>query len=83
MKKPYTLHIDCRVDTTPARVHARIAEQLHFPVYYGANLDALQDCLSEVLLERRVVVEWRDTPASKRSKGLRAIHTLLSRIAST
>lgn len=31
-----------------AAMHADIQEKLRFPDYYGKNLDALQDCLSDV-----------------------------------
>ena len=30
------------------QAHAYIAEKLSFPEYYGANLDALWDCLGEL-----------------------------------
>ncbi len=29
-------------------IHDRLAEALRFPAYYGRNLDALYDCLTEV-----------------------------------
>ena len=29
-------------------VHAYLADELGFPAYYGANLDALNDCLGDV-----------------------------------
>lgn len=32
----------------PAAMHADIAAALQFPSYYGANLDALNDCLGDV-----------------------------------
>ncbi len=36
---------------TKASLHTYVARKLHFPDYYGNNLDALHDCLNE-----------RDTP---------------------
>lgn len=33
---------------TAAQLHAEIARQLNLPEYYGANLDALHDCLTEI-----------------------------------
>ena len=29
-------------------IHEQLAQELHFPEYYGKNLDALYDCLTEV-----------------------------------
>jgi hypothetical protein len=36
---------------TPADMHADIARALDFPGYYGANLDALEDCLRDVAVQ--------------------------------
>ncbi len=33
---------------TPAMAHAHLAELLDFPEYYGANLDALYDVLTDI-----------------------------------
>ena len=33
---------------TKADLHAYLAAELAFPDYYGANLDALHDCLSDI-----------------------------------
>lgn len=34
--------------TTREETHAYLAKTMGFPEYYGANLDALADCLSEI-----------------------------------
>lgn len=43
--KPVTL--DCSACQTPADLHTALARSLHFPDWYGNNLDALFDCLTE------------------------------------
>lgn len=40
--------------------HAYIARTLGFPAYYGGNLDALADCLSEMGRETCIVLTDRD-----------------------
>ena len=46
-------------------IHDRLAETLHFPAYYGRNLDALYDCLTEVQEDARIqllnaeALEWQ------------------------
>lgn len=35
-------------DYDKKQLHEHIAKVLHFPSYYGKNLDALYDCLSEI-----------------------------------
>ncbi|MDO4615828.1 MAG: barstar family protein [Lachnospiraceae bacterium] len=45
MKK---IMLDLREAVDREEVHARIAEMFSFPEYYGRNLDALYDCLTEL-----------------------------------
>ena len=40
--------LDCRRMTDKAEAHAYIKSELGFPEHYGANLDALHDCLGEL-----------------------------------
>ena len=40
--------IDCGGIATKQELHEHIAEMLHFPDWYGHNLDALMDCLTDL-----------------------------------
>ena len=39
-----------------SRAHAYLKEKLKLPDYYGRNLDALYDCLGEIMEETVIVV---------------------------
>ena len=53
--------------TSRAAAHAHIAEALDFPMYYGKNLDALADCLSEV--PRDTIIVIHDPNAARDALG--------------
>lgn len=40
--------IDCAMMTDRKSAHAYLAQALELPDYYGGNLDALYDCLTEL-----------------------------------
>ena len=40
--------LDFHTFDAPRAVHEYLAEHLHFPEYYGKNLDALHDCLTDL-----------------------------------
>lgn len=40
--------------TTRAEFHSVIAQKLSFPDYYGENLDALHDCLTDICSETTI-----------------------------
>ena len=48
-----------------AAIHAQLAETFRFPDYYGRNLDALYDCLTDVQEDARIrlvnaeALEWQ------------------------
>lgn len=44
-----------RMDSLPA-LHKYLHRELALPVYYGANLDALYDCLTDVVEDTQLVV---------------------------
>ncbi len=44
-----------------ADIHSIFAEGLSFPEWYGNNLDALRDCLTDISEEVTVTVVNRDT----------------------
>ena len=48
--------IDCTPVQTPEQLHVLLAEALEFPEYYGANLDALYDCLTDDFRDRELVL---------------------------
>lgn len=53
------IRIDCGGCADKKELHARIAAALAFPDWYGHNLDALMDCLTD-LEDTAVVLIGRD-----------------------
>jgi len=51
-----TITIDCTHIETPAVLHQQLADAFSFPEWYGHNLDALYDCLSEVAEETELIL---------------------------
>lgn len=49
--------LDCALTETSAGLHLQLCELLDLPEYYGGNLDALADCLSEVHQPTCLVLE--------------------------
>ena len=45
--------------------HGQLAEKFGFPDYYGHNLDALYDCLTDITSDTAVIV-WRSDLADPR-----------------
>lgn len=46
--------IDGSAITSMTDIHAALAQQLSFPAWYGGNLDALHDCLTDLHEETMV-----------------------------
>ena len=55
--------IDCRTISDSAQLHDLLARELAFPDWYGHNLDALFDCLTEVDEELELVLTGWNTLA--------------------
>jgi len=50
--------IDCGGIADKNEFHARIAAALDFPAWYGHNLDALMDCLTDLEETHITLVRW-------------------------
>lgn len=61
--------IDARRLDDKAAAHEYIAWALDFPEYYGKNLDALADCLSELPRDKAVIV-MNAADATKYAKSI-------------
>lgn len=47
--------------------HNYLANQLHFPAWYGRNLDALYDCLTDLSADTEISLQnWPQTGAMAR-----------------
>ncbi len=55
--------IDGGAVKTMEDIHRTFAEALDFPEWYGGNLDALYDCLTDLFEETEIVIENRDALA--------------------
>ena len=64
--------LDVSACETAEDLHRALAEGLHFPAWYGGNLDALHDCLTDLHEPTKLVV-----------RGETALDGLLGRRANT
>lgn len=46
---------------TREKAHAHIRRRLRLPAYYGANLDALHDCLTDVAVPTQITLRFSDS----------------------
>lgn len=51
------IRIDCSAIDTADGFHEALAQALDFPDYYGKNLDALYDCLTEDFTDRELILD--------------------------
>ena len=71
-----TFVLDGAKMTDRASAHRQIAVKLRFPEWYGANLDALSDCLSEFPSESTVwFIHTADAVKSLGSYGEKILET--------
>ena len=54
--------------TTKEEMHDYLAKMLHLPTYYGRNLDALHDCLTDIGEETELILlNWDAFDHTKRA----------------
>ena len=57
--------------STREEMHAYLAKMLHLPAYYGNNLDALHDCLTEIGEETELILlNWDAYDHTRRAAGV-------------
>ena len=65
---------DISLDITPftekISLHSYLKEQMGFPFYYGANLDALYDELTTIEKPLRITLTWHDHPIAGHERYL-------------
>lgn len=54
------IYINGRDFDTPKEVHEFLAEELNFPDYYGKNLSALYDVLTDLCDDTRIILDLSD-----------------------
>ena len=71
--------LDGRLLTTRSQIHQALARQLEFPAWYGANLDALHDCLTSSREEIRLVLAHPELLEKNFGSWLNALRRMLRR----
>lgn len=69
------ISIDCLDIKTSEQLHQKLARALDFPDYYGKNLDALFDCLTEYRQDREVIFHnWHSLAYSLKDYAEKALY---------
>lgn len=76
-----TCILDGETIKDPETLHTLLADRLGFPTWYGRNLDALYDCLSDVGEETEVVVRNPELLEHTFGKRARLLMHVLERAA--
>ena len=64
--------IDCGTIRTKEAFHAALSQALRFPAWYGGNLDALHDLLTEIGTDTTLQLHgWADAEAALGAYGSR------------
>ncbi len=69
------IYLDCRRLTKQSTAHEYLEEIMEFPGYYGRNLDALYDCLSE-MSDCDIVLQYEQEACLEGTYGERIIEIL-------
>jgi len=69
--------IDCTKIETPEDFHRIFRETLSFPEWYGNNLDALHDCLTEISGKVRLL-DWTTAEAKLGTYGAKAKKVIMT-----
>ncbi len=59
-------------------VHGYLAEKLDFPDYYGNNLSALYDVLTDICSDTRIIMDLREMTDDKLSEELERMAEVIS-----
>ena len=70
--------IDGSAVTSMADAHASLAQQLSFPEWYGSNLDALHDCLTDLREETVIAMLHGDVLSESLGIGYSRLCRVLS-----
>ena len=68
--------LDVSACETPEELHRALAEGLHFPAWYGGNLDALHDCLTDLPEPTELIVRGEtalDALLDRRANAFRRV----------